>query len=109
MHPDSFSSGSYDTRSPQISQVPADFGLVRLQYLHEETNADLLIPDQVDDPQSRRICQCAKKQLAIEWFLFPRHNVPNNNTKHICLDIYLLLPDNAKHARAHICEILMKE
>jgi len=31
--------------------VAADLWLIRFQYLHKKTNADFLIPDEVDDPQ----------------------------------------------------------
>ncbi len=52
MHPDSLSARRDNTGSAQVSEMPADLRLIRLEDLDEVADADFLISDEVDDPQS---------------------------------------------------------
>lgn len=52
MHPDSFSSCGDNSGSTQVSEMAANFRLIRFEYLDKETDADFLISDEIDDPQT---------------------------------------------------------
>jgi hypothetical protein len=81
VHPLSFSSGSYDARAPQVRQVSADLWLIGLQNLHEKADTHLIRAHQIQQAQTSPIGECAKEQVLINRFLFPRHNGPDLNTK----------------------------
>jgi hypothetical protein len=71
-------SGVDDARLPQISQVPRNLGLVRLQDFDEVTHAYLILPYQVQKSQAGAIREGTKEQLHIEAFSGPGHRAKFN-------------------------------
>jgi len=73
VHPLTLTPCVYDSGAPQVRQVPADLGLVRLQYLHQETDTHLVAAYQIQQPQTRPIGQRAKEHFLIKQFRLSTH------------------------------------
>lgn len=52
-----------DSGPTQVSQMPADLGLVGLQDLDEEADTHLVAAHEIKEPQPRAICQGAEESL----------------------------------------------
>jgi hypothetical protein len=70
MHPLTIAASRDQTRSPEVGKVPRDFRLVSVQNLHEKTDADLIVSNQVDDTQSSSIRESFKQQFYAVLFAF---------------------------------------
>jgi hypothetical protein len=60
--------------------MPANFWLIGLEYLHEETDANFFISEQVQQAQARTIGQRRKEPLHIKWLLL---HAPDYTPGHI--------------------------
>jgi hypothetical protein len=74
VHPLPFSSSLNDPSPAQIGEVPGDLRLSHLQYLDEETDADLVLSHQVDEPQPVPIGKRDKEFFEIEFAINSAHS-----------------------------------
>ena len=58
--------GGNDARTPQISKMTTDLGLVRSQYLSKEADTNFIAAHEVEQPQSRVIRKRAKEAIHAE-------------------------------------------
>lgn len=66
MHPLSFPPCRYDPRAPQVGQMPGNLRLGAAEYLHEITDANLLLTHQVDEPEPGIVAECLKKSFDVK-------------------------------------------
>ena len=66
VHPLSFPAGCYDSGAPQVGKMPGYLGLRLIQNLNEITDADLLIPHQIQQSKPRIVAESLKKALDVE-------------------------------------------
>jgi hypothetical protein len=55
VHPFAISTSANDACPAQVRQMPRYFGLTLSQYFNEETHAHFLIPDKVEQAQTRLV------------------------------------------------------
>jgi hypothetical protein len=66
MHPFAFSSRVDNSRPSEICEMSGNFWLRRLQDFHEIADAYFVVPEQVQQPQSRSIRKGTEQQFHIE-------------------------------------------
>jgi len=60
--------GNY-TRAAQIGKMPRDFRLIYLQNFHEKTHANLVVSDEIDQPQTRVIGKRFEEKCDVVLFV----------------------------------------
>ena len=73
VHPFAFTAGSYDSSAPQIGQMPGYLGLRLIQNLNEITDADLLIPHQIQQTKPGVVAESLEKALYVETLILGLH------------------------------------
>jgi hypothetical protein len=77
VHPFTFTTSRNETSTAQVGQMPRNFWLIRLQDFNKETNANLVVSDQVYDSQSSTICKSLKKQFDAVVFVCHQLSIVN--------------------------------
>ena len=104
VHPLAFAPRIDDTCAPQVRQMPRYFGLTLSQYFNEETHAHFVIPDKVEQAQTRLISQSAKHLVHIKLHNFAFGHGVDSNSEHTCLALCEaeILYCNQSHSDMHI-------
>ena len=73
VHPFAFTASCYDSGATQVGQMPGYLGLRLIQNLNEITDADLLIPHQIQEPKPGIVAESLKKALHVETLVLRLH------------------------------------
>ena len=101
VHPFTFAPRANDACPPQVCQMPRYFGLTLSQYFNEETDADFVIPDKVEQAQTRLVSQRAKQLVHIKFSFLFGHAV-DSSSEHIRLALCIERPYTATYSDRHM-------
>lgn len=101
VHPFTFATYANDACPPQISQMPRYLGLTLAQYFNKETHAHFVIPDKVEQSQTRLISQSAEQPVHLELNSLLGH-AEDSNSKHIRLAVCIGQPYTATYLERHM-------
>ena len=74
MHPASLAPGRRDAGAPEIGKMARNLGLADPEDLHEKTDADFLVGDEVEQTQAGGIGQGAKEEIHGKRLVLFRHS-----------------------------------
>jgi hypothetical protein len=64
--PWTFTAGSYDTGTTQVGKMPGYLGLRLVQNFNKITDANLLVPHQIQEAKSRIVAESLKKRSTLK-------------------------------------------
>lgn len=73
VYPFPFPPGGHNSGVPQVGQMPGYFGLGLIQNFYEITDADFLIPHEIQEPQPCIITQRLEEALHVEALILDLH------------------------------------